>query len=518
MEYNLQHVNLGRALTHLSNEHLFSLEEKVFKSGTIPGASLQEKASVARGIVEGLLEVGNWPVAVRHMYEPGPVKMLLEDYLPGFRENLLATAKKRKAEHHIDETAIQTLAEVKEFELLYQFVIQVPMPLNNAQHLFHLLTRAISPEQNRMIQEALAVRAVAERKFIEAIGYWENTQNEAALDKLYDTLLHDEKADVSALLDLACRQPKRKQERVRDVVLKIMDNQKLLTGLGWDGNSAFYGRLCDITQDQELTLSDRVREKFLDLAVTYLRHDEIKKRNHPALSLHWAKIHADKDPWKAYEVFKAVQYAGPERFQAAAKLVSLAVKNQHNLDDRIDAEDLQKVYFSVNQAARIAIALRLADTQKLQELSKEVRGKNDEYAYRLWVAGSGNLEDPYVINLRHDLVEEAKRKGHSVYASFVDPRDEPGQRQVFDLVLEHFPKAAYELAQGLKDDALVEKARQQMIQRSPEWALSVFSDSSIHERQGHDSAGIELAVLALTQKYEIPREMIAPYLPQQKVR
>ncbi|PIN91562.1 hypothetical protein COU57_00095 [Candidatus Pacearchaeota archaeon CG10_big_fil_rev_8_21_14_0_10_32_14] len=128
-------------------------------------------------------------------------------------------------------------------------------------------------------------------------------------------------------------------------------------------------------------------------------------------------------------------------------------------------------------------------------------------AYRLWVAGDGDLECEYISTIRNTLIQDSIKNDRPFY--FINRTDTPGKVKAYEMLLESsegrkFNNAskAYDLALELEDEERTQSAREIMISLSPKNSLYYFSG-----RHGHvaDQVGVDAVLTLLSEQQGVDK-------------
>lgn len=262
-------------------------------------------------------------------------------------------------------------------------------------------------------------------------------------------------------------------------------------------------KLCE---REGLRLPPEDQEKLEEAVVITASYSpqELKPEQH----LLWAKTHFQEQPSTAYAIFKKQKYEGPE----VLEVVKIGLQRQiphggQKIEvQNVVPEHLQAVYAEMPLEQQVDIAYHLKDNPELLRLSRTYQVQDRlERAYELWVHGDGDLRDELFRALRARLIETKLQEKHGSSFSFLHPTDQEGHQQVILAILETRTEKAYELAQQSRQEPLIQRTREVLLQREPERAFDLF-------QRRNDPEGVTMALTALAQKYEIPLAMVEKYV------
>ena len=504
MEFDPQKVNEGRLLTALS------LEDRVLANGVLPKHTLLERASMVKGILTGLLEQGNWQHAVTLVYRDGGlVRGLFDGDWEGFRQGVLESARKQKPEY-IGEDIVKALLHHKEADLVYRLAMELPLRGAETERIINELGKGITPAQRHDAYASLGRRYLAGNDYQEAYRYFKAAEDDAGIDMLYALLLKKEKiSDLFDLLLLTAQHSKEKErERVEQVLRKVLP---LLPGNGKDALFHPYSHagkgLYALQKKFKFPLSAREQQFLQDDVIRRMSSYDAKECDDPGLKIAWARKNFTDSPGTAYAIFQQTRQTGPE----VLKAVRAGLERHWNGGDQeklrpedITETQLRAVYDRVTLGSKVAIALHLKDDEQLYRLSRTFRAKQEyQQAYSLWVQGHGDLESPYITEIRQQMIDQGIAKDYLPIHTF-DPEDRPGLLQLYHAVIETKPDVAYGLAKKVQDESLLQRARETVVRQSPAKGLNLFASEK-------DSTGLDLAVTALAHKFSVPKELVEQY-------
>ncbi len=211
---------------------------------------------------------------------------------------------------------------------------------------------------------------------------------------------------------------------------------------------------------------------------------------------------------------------GPEIVEAVKQgLMNRNEKHDHyqGLAPRdIDESHLRQVYEHLPLELKVSVAYHLKENSLLQDLSRQCNRQKKagsiEDAYRLWIWGQGDQQDPYVEELRSAMIKKELKDTHRSAGLFL-AEDKVGNRHWYLEMIQRDPRVAYDIAKRIDDPALISEVRILMVKKSPLDALHKFQS---HRQEDTDVVGINMALDALAQQYGVVREKIDEYLALKK--
>lgn len=488
-----KNANLGRALVSLG------LEDQFLANGELSKFPLVERGKIANDIISEKLRTGDWPTVIKMMFGGfGKAEALYEGDIEQLKEEIVKSAKENP--RRIDKDVVKALSEKEENDLIFRIATSTP---NIEYKLFSEIICDISnsyftdPEKGkercRILHTVAGQKALDEKHYSSAFYHFELAEDEQTLKGLFDIILpnsHDEELLEKAAL----KDPGKKESRLKLAVLSCIKKEEGLDPLsefikreegGLDPLSAFklYRKHnVKLTKEELKKLNKKVVKKASRFDL------ETKLKSEKGITLLWAKEHAIDEPRAAYQIFAAQGYEGNELTKTV--ISGLKLENWHNeervLDEgEIKPEHLRKSYLKAPFEVKIKIAEHLKDISKLQKLSAEALGnKNLREAYRLWVAGKGDLEGEYIGDIRNKLIEECIKENCGYLC--IENSDKPGKIQAYDAVMQAaqntekkedkfwYLKKSYDIARDIGDEARTQRVREQMVSLDSRQSLSKF--------------------------------------------
>lgn len=518
---NQEKINEGKFLANMG------LEKKVLADGVMPNSPIMDRCSLVKGIIDGYFESGQWQKAVKAVYTAGsPVRTLFNGNWDEFRKKVLASAQENNPRYFGQE--ISLLLEHREFELVYNLATRLPIQgdriVTEISGILDSLGDNISGEQRRKGYGLLAERAWQKNDWPQVFEFYEKGNDQEGMDKLYQEVISQERIipgdggiPLDFLLKLATFREDKEKERVEAVAQFYFDGR---TRTNWVSRRSTRD-LYDLLKIHQIELASEQRQKIMDNIVRSLSDYELKEVRDEQLVLLWAKKNVAKEPKNAYHILTSSEYDGPEVLTAALnalKIVFEGTPEARRYSQKLEAKDIKKEHreqllHSEGTPMEIKVKLAIEDQQHafLREFSGKYKKEGDlEKAYQLWIDGKGDPESSYVQGLRKKIIqgklEEASSYGPPLY--FLSHDDKPGHHQAYQMVVERFPETAYHLARRILDEELTDKARRLIVKASPEEAFRKFSTGP----KDNDSIGIDLALDALAEKYQVPKEKVRGYL------
>ncbi len=508
-------VNEGRLISALS------LEQRVLANGVLPNSPPMERISLVKGMITGLLEKGEWNEAIRLVYEDGsPARVLFDGDWEGLRKDILASVQQQR-EWYIGESVASLLLKHNETELLYDIACKMPLGRGDLREILEMVESKIPAERMKEGYNIIAAQAEKENERASAYEYYRRAGNEEAITSMYQRLLKGaltittSDPDLRLLLDIALETSTDKNNRGAETVYAVLQRPGLLRQ-----SPEMPLRLAQLVNGHKVALSKSQDKLLKDALVSlplYSIKDLIKTAGGEDLSLRWAKAHAESDPKDAYHIFKRVGYTGPKLATAVQQgLKNHGENRQHYCGlapDEIEESHLRQVYDSLPLELKMSVADHLKDNALLRDLSRRYSRKDAGTAYRLWISGQGEHDNPYMIKLRTSMMQKELTGKFGPSAHLFLPEDTIGNRMWFAQLIEKHPEEAYDVAQRIQHEHLVDQARLKMIATSPLEALRKFEG---YDKKDRDIIGINLALDALAQQYDVPRQKVNEYLALQK--
>lgn len=513
MDLIVEKVKEGKLIAALS------LEDRVLANGVLPNSPPMERVSLVKGIVTGLLEQGRWNEAIRLVYQEGsPARVLFDGDWKGLRKEILASIKKSPREHYIGDNVAELLIKHNEAELLYDIACRLPLEEGEFAGILVMVEPKLPAERMKEGYNTLATRAHERTDFAQAYKYYQQAQNSKAIDNLYQQLFRGlYEPHLELLLTIAEKTNTTQNSRAAQTVYAVLEKPELLRF-----SRDISRRLMGIVREHKLALSTSQDDLLKDALVSGLALYELREIKHDDenLTLRWAKAHARVHPKDAYGVFKSRKYVGAEVNIAVQQgLVFKKEEYDHYQGlgpDQVEESHLRQVYDQLPLELQVSVAHHLKDNTLLQNLSRQYSIQNKagsiESAYHLWIYGHGDRQDPYIEWLRAVMIKKELKDVHPSASLFM-PEDIVGNRKWFTHMIERDSAVAYNVAQQIQDQSLVQQAREKMIRESPVGALRKFKG---YREEDKDAVGINMALDALATQYGIPRERIDGYLALEK--
>ncbi len=513
MEFVQEKVNEGRLLATLR------LEDKILANGELPGMALAERSSLVRGILLGLMEQDRIEEAIKLVYQPGPARALFDGDNAGFAENVLTSAKQHQRRVFGYEV-IELLAKNKQTDLLYKIATELPLKDECLEQVVQEVQAELPEQQRAALYNELAERSFRAGNLGDAAGYFRKSNNQDALNSLQEKLMEKPAEHFDLLVKLVSASPEGRTERLTELVRGVLQQPA-------DRNEDQFYKLCILWKRQQLPLErgevQQIKERLASSSsypdperLSYYGFYHYEERQEIALL--WAKKKATEDPTRAYFIFRNEKYDGPEVLTAVRSGLERALKRGERDSEAIsnlnavEKEHLRALLPTVPRELQAILAEHLGEDELLLTLSKEYAAENDtQNAYKLWIRGGGDQHDPYLTDLRQKLIEQEFGKEGNPSTLFLEREDGVGQRMVYDRLIIKFPKDAYEIAQHLDDQQLLEQARWGIVEQDPFRAVRFFRFNTGQS----DNRGIELAARKIAEKYAVPAETVLGYLQRE---
>lgn len=497
MQLNPEKVKEGRFLASLK------LEQRILADGVLPNSPAEDRFSLVKGILTGLLEKGRWEEALGLVYGNTPVRALFDGDWSSFRQQAIEAIQRGK-EDYVSSATIKALIEKKETELLYHLALgrsQGRVRIDHNDSIYSVLHQNDLPRY-RQLQIHHAEKELQEGNLLGAAQHFEDAGEKARALELYEKILENPQENWDKAFQAAYKFENRRKRLAGVVQKALSDDQKLK-------DHRFVQSLHELCKKEYLYLPPEDQAKLEEARVitsaTPLEHST------PEQQLLWAKTHVHDSPQTAYLVFKEQKYEGPEILPAVKRGLQQPLREHDNqkLDIRtVTPEHLRAVYAEMPLELQVNIAYHLKDQPELRRLSKTyLEQGNLNRAYQLWVHGDGDLHDWSFRELRARLIEAGlqERYGSSSFSFFLHPTDQEGYQKVVGAILDTRPETAYELAQQSRQEPLIQRTREVLLQRGPERAFDLF-------QRRNDPEGVTMALQTLAQKYELPLATVEKYV------
>jgi len=495
--------NLGNALTALGLEDVF------LSNGELSRFPLVERGRITNGIIAEKLRLGRWQSVIDMIYGGSGNASALFD---GDRDALKAGILKSATEHYsgkgITQTTIDALVKSGESDLLFTIATSA----NSSYEEFTEISGHIDSsyftdakhgaERSQRLHDIAGKLALREKRFDSAYRHFSKIGDADSINGVFDAALdiQDRHSSRTLLEEIALSDSSQKDERLRRIVLKSISEKDRFNPLA----------IFELANKHGVKLSYEEKAKLQKrLADSLSRYDVEKKLgDHPDEKLLWAKRHAKDEPRAAYKIFTQQGYDGTP--VVAAVQSGLSMERYKNEERALKASSvsethLRRAYQTASFDVKVQIASHLKETKGLQELSKQAHESGDlKTAYRLWVAGGGNLGNDYITEIRTALIKDGIENRFG-YMHDIDGSDTKGMVMAYDTLMETDKgkrpdnlREAYEIAITLEDEDRTQKAREAMIAINPKWAIWNFASP----RGGiKDETGLDYALGFVASKY-----------------
>jgi hypothetical protein len=489
---------LGVALTQLG------LEKKFISTGEIFKFPLSERGVITESILSEKLKQGKWDDVVDFMY--GPSRVI--DSLYGgdrnkLREDIVKSAVEHSKSNPPGSRIITLLEKAQQHDILFDLAIKTPLRYDDfmevrrsIEHSDYLGRFENRPEKEKALDEVNARLAMDERHYNEALGCFVRAGDQAGIDTFFEKTLNPfniTDCNVSTLEQAAISDPKKKESRLKSLVKNfsaVSSGPAPLVAL-------------ELKKKYNLKLDEDENKSLSNNVATKIDQYDLEKglpQDETEIELSWAKLHARKEPKKAYKIFTKHNYDGNELYTAILEGITPKRDNPGvraiNFGEVKESQLKKLLEMSPsNFEVKSDIALHLKDATELMKLYKEAKkDENFEDAYKLFMAAGGNPQDENINDIRNKLISQKIEKGEGVY--FLDSSDRIGETEFYNQLLESYDgkdimklRHAYEIAKGLKNEKMTQRVRELMIANSPSWALSTFNGHG--EKNEGDKAGMD---------------------------
>ncbi len=498
-------AHLGNALTALG------LEDKFLSNGELSNFPLVERGRIANGIITEKLRLGKWQGVVQMMYGGfGKADALYEGDRNELREGIFKSALEHPKSTQFGRETLEALSKAGESDLIFRLATNIPT-LNYED--FNAVVSHVDSDyfndaeqgaqRKQTLHQKAANKAMEEGKYDSAFHHFSEIGDTEGVSQAFDAVLTTEgRYSSGELLErIALSDPSQKDERLKRVVLSSISEEKGLNPL-----AAFqlYKKHCvDLSSDEIEALRGKVAEKAS-------RYDiERKFANDPEERLLWAKKHTKDEPRLAYSIFRQQKLGGMQVIAAVKAGLSLEMyQNEERAlsPSEVSETHLRRAYKSAPFDVKIKIASHLKDSEELRALSRQAHenGKLDT-AYRLWVAGEGNLDEGYIDGIRTALIADGI-ENHFGYMTALDRSDKKGMAEAYDTLMSTDKgrrtdnlRQAYEIALDLRNEERIQRAREEIVAISPEWAIRNFTSQT----RGNDERGLDYVLGVVSSQHGI---------------
>jgi len=495
--------NLGKVLTVLS------LEDKFLSNGELSNFKLVERGSIAKGIIEEKLRLGKWQGVVQMIYGGfGKADALYEGDRNKLRNDIIKSATEHpKSLDFRRGEVFNCLEKAGENDLLFKLATNI---FNLNYEDFNLAVGKINrsyfddvgkgAQRKHVWHQTAADKAMNEENYYSAFHHFSEIGDNAGVDRIFETTLNKSSGDL--LEKIALSDPAQKDERLKRMVLSSISE----TEGGLNPLAAFelYKKYnVSLSAEEKSTLQERVAESTDSWDV-----DRKLSRN-PEERLLWAKKHARDEPKTAYKIFTEQEFNGAPVIKAVK--AGLSLKSYQNEEktlgtSEISESHLRKAYKTASFDVKVQIASHLKDSDKLQELSGQAHKRKDlDKAYRLWIAGKGNLDGDYIDGVRTGLIENAVETRYGSM-HFLDSSDTKGMIEAYTTLMEtdkgkrrNNLSEAYEIALNLGDEDRTQRVREEIVAISPESAICDFTNKT----RGNDEKGLDYVVRVVASEHGV---------------
>lgn len=183
MQLNPEKIKEGRFLASLK------LEERILADGVLPNSPPEDRFSLVKGILTGLMENGRWEEALGLVYGNTPVRALFDGDWSSFRQQVIGAIQRGK-EDYVSSATIKALVEKKETELLYHLALgnsQGKIRIDHDDSIYSALHRDDLPRYQQL-QVHHAEKELIEGNLLRAAQHFEDAGEQARALELYEKL------------------------------------------------------------------------------------------------------------------------------------------------------------------------------------------------------------------------------------------------------------------------------------------------------------------------------------------
>ncbi|MBI4451008.1 hypothetical protein HY642_03465 [Candidatus Woesearchaeota archaeon] len=485
------------------------LERRILENGVLPNAGLNERASLVKGIITGLLEKGRWGDALRMVYTPGPARSLFDGDWEGFKAAVKHAAT---SGGELGLAYGQEIADILVHNWTPEDIVElITTSRIKAEHVMMLIDKLpLDAALRSKIYLSFGEQSLEGKEYYRACAHFNTAGAPDRINSVRKMLFDQLPGDAGLyLLELCTRYPDGKE-----LLQKAMP--KLLQSKGID-SSALYNAIKEFGLEvDEKELQDSRYDAVSAMSASQIGHSKDEKEK-----FMWAKVHAPRESMPAYKIFKELGYHGIERHWAMMRITEMFEQGwtgmRHAISNDIDRVDLEEHFTLLPLEAKVACAEHWKDKKIMENVSAELLTNVNESAQASDAVSLRHLEQAYQLAFDAELGEERleplrqriftaaltkarhdqfQHCAYSYFGNWIRHEDNIGLRAAYELMLDHFPPRAYEIARlQLRDEALQARAREAVVTHDPIQALSVFPAEDVRGRQ--------MAVHAVADAYHI---------------
>ncbi len=513
----------GRLLAELG------LEQRVLANGVLPSQSLWVRAGVVEGIIDSLLESGEWGEAVKIALDPHSQGRLLYDRPVDFTSRIVESSKKARRNLAGHAKALDLMASQNMGDTILRLVDAHKADYYDIARVYELVSHNLSGPTLAGFLKTLATSAERTGHLNAALQRYSEVNDTESLHRLFDSLVtpgaHFGNETFSQMVAIVREEKATKREKLTRLV------RSQLTSSPYKQKCEHAPKLFKLFKEHKLALNEgEISRLYGHTARSVSEHDLFSKMDRyldeknfydTRLKLLWAQLNVKKDPKGAYEAFKHIGYKGHEVLEAARNGLAMENSGQNEYSrfsiENIENSDLRLLLYDkrLKLDTRVQIAGELRDTDEFLNLSIEASNAGDHrLAYRAWLQGNGNLQEPHFMHSRQHLFDEAKEENRP-HLYFVETVDREGVEQAYRLLMDKKEyREAMEFARSYgAPSTLYESARLAFINADPAEAYQFFSRVDSETKKPLDAQGAELAFSNLAAKHSLSLEEARTILP-----
>lgn len=499
-------TNLGKALAVLG------LEDKFLSNGELSNFPLVERGRIANGIISEKLKLGRWQSVVQMIYGGfGKADALYEGDRDELRDGIVRSATEQSTPTHFGRETLDALSKAEENDLLFRLATANP---SLDYDRFDAITLKINPsyfkdpekgdQRKQKLHKTAADKAIKEGKYFSAFNHFTRVDDYDGIGEVFEAILAsaDIRSSGELLEQIALRDPAQRDMRLKKIVLSsISDEEKGLNPLVALKLSKKHNVV--LSPKEKVALQERVAESTSRYDVESKLSDDLEER------LLWAKKHSEEEPRAAYGIFTQQGFDGASVITAIQAGLNTNYQNKERALETSEVSEthLKRAYKTAPFDVKVKIASYLKDSDELQKLSRQAQENGDlNSAYHLWVNGGGSLMGEYIDGIRTALINECIENNLGI-PSFLERSDKRGIAEAYDTLMQTNKgkrteniRHAYEIALDLDDEEMVQRAREEIVAISPEWAIRNFTSQT----RGNDEKGLDyvLGVVAIQHGVE----------------
>ncbi len=492
MQLDESKVNESRLLAALG------FEKTVFDTYTFQTQPVTDRIALARGIIQGVFDRGDWIYALKLTYETSPIAHLFD----GNHDEIVSwaiTSAQQEDKVYFHKELEHVFSKHWTGDQIVLFLTSTPLHYQDTEYRlwFDNYKEKFTDEQKKHIHTLMGESALSDENYGEACNFFKKAEKPERIKEIQEKLIENRNPENALqVLHLVTNYPAEKQlveKLVRNILVR--------------GTIEELAEVYDLERKYELTLPSDEKEKIAKARLQQMQKWQVEKED-PAVQLAWAKIHRE-EPELAYDIMRKQNYQGIERVHAVKEIIAgrnFGVSSLEHVLGMFERDEVYAVFNEVPIVHQSKIARFFGDKEKLKEVSKKYASHASEKkeiltAYNLWIDGEGAADDVFVKELREDLYKE-----YNNAMCWLNNKDVFGKVEAYYRVIDTNPKSAYELALSIPNNALLEYARQKFVQQSPEKAWREF------HRSDKDKEGRELAEKLLSEKYHLPFDKVSDLL------